>query len=92
MSKVNYLEMSDVHKVKRFTVISDKKSAINGRSTFWVIFWFLVCFPVLIFVLPYYAFSKNLSTIKAELYSGEKIVYESVTEEVINALNRSCDF
>lgn len=92
MNKIHTLTMNDVHKVKRFVVISDKEDAFSAGKIFWVLFWLLVFFPMLIVVLPYYAHFNSTCNIKAELHSGEKVVYSDVSKKVINALHRSCEF
>ena len=92
MSKINYLNMSDVHKVKRFTVISDKVDMFTPSKVFWVLFWILIFFPMLIIVLPWYAFSTKLCDIKAELHTGETVIYEHVKPKVISSLHKSCEF
>lgn len=92
MNKINYLNMSDVPKVKRFVVISDKEDTFSAGKIFWVIFWILVFFPMLIVVLPYYAHFGNTCNIKAELHSGGRVIYTDVSKKVISALHRSCEF
>ena len=92
MNKIHTLTMSNVHEIKRFVIISDKDDTFSAGKVFWVMFWLLIFFPMLIVVLPYYARFGNSCDIKAELYSGEKVIYTDVPKKVISALHRSCEF
>jgi len=86
----NELNINDIDKVKRFTVLSDGK--FSCWATFWIIAWLLMFFPALLIVVPYYMWKNTLVVIKAEHKDGTIVIYENVSKAVINALHKTTEF
>ena len=84
------LNIGDINKVKRFTVLSDGK--FSCWATFWIIAWLFVFFPALIIVVPYYMWRNTLVVIKAEHKDGTVAIYDNVSKKVIEALHKTTEF
>lgn len=88
----NMLQMKDVGTIKRFTEISKGGELVTVDSVFWTILWLLICFPVLVLVIPYYVLTRKGTTIKAEHNDGTIKVYEKVSQPVMMALHNTVRF